>query len=506
MKKILLGILMLFGSKFFTRTTAGGLILLSTKIYSQTFVWASITGTKNCMLFKQLSPTSDYGNRWNVIYVNKDSLLFRHPHVYQDSLKLRNDIMVGSGKLMWMDNTTGHMNASRMDSIHINWDHINSRPTNLNAFTNGPGYITSETDPTVSSASKAITASDTVKWNNKFNVPSGNINEYVRGNGTLATFPTNLSSFSNGPGYITGYTPTLTSSNGSIGAVGGNTVAISITSTQINSAIGGTPVLQQYSVQPGSGVTVQSISPNVQRVSVDTNATTSGTNAIMYVGKANSAISTLSASIDTKLSTSTFNSTSVTINGTTQAISSNPSFIIPTESVTTYTSGTGISISGSTITNTAPDQSVTLTAGNGIVIGGTYPNFTISLAAPSITANPARATTTNTANNTTGSFTVSSKPAFVSYYLSCQVTNPLLVGTSAATVFLEYSTNGGSSWISYQQNGASSGVGVTVTIQLTTGQTGYIGATIPAGANVRIRQATSGTASVTYIGGQETTY
>jgi hypothetical protein len=44
--------------------------------------------------------------------------------------------------------------------------------------------------------------------------------------------------------------------------------------------------------------------------------------------------------------------------------------------------GTGISISGSypnqTFTNTAPDQTVSLTAGSGIAVSGTYPSFTIS--------------------------------------------------------------------------------------------------------------------------------
>jgi hypothetical protein len=50
------------------------------------------------------------------------------------------------------------------------------------------------------------------------------------------------------------------------------------------------------------------------------------------------------------------------------------------------TAGTGISVSGSpitgsgtlTITNTAPDQTVTLTAGSNVTITGTYPSFTIA--------------------------------------------------------------------------------------------------------------------------------
>jgi hypothetical protein len=44
---------------------------------------------------------------------------------------------------------------------------------------------------------------------------------------------------------------------------------------------------------------------------------------------------------------------------------------------TTYTAGSGISISSNTITNTSPDQIVSLTAGSGIAISGSYPSFTI---------------------------------------------------------------------------------------------------------------------------------
>ena len=42
------------------------------------------------------------------------------------------------------------------------------------------------------------------------------------------------------------------------------------------------------------------------------------------------------------------------------------------------TAGTGISIAGTTIANTAPDQTVVLTEGSNVTITGTYPNFTIA--------------------------------------------------------------------------------------------------------------------------------
>ncbi|MEL6852536.1 MAG: tail fiber domain-containing protein, partial [Bacteroidota bacterium] len=45
---------------------------------------------------------------------------------------------------------------------------------------------------------------------------------------------------------------------------------------------------------------------------------------------------------------------------------------------TAYQGGTGININGSTISNTAPDQTVSLTGGGATSVSGTYPNFTVS--------------------------------------------------------------------------------------------------------------------------------
>jgi hypothetical protein len=45
---------------------------------------------------------------------------------------------------------------------------------------------------------------------------------------------------------------------------------------------------------------------------------------------------------------------------------------------TTYTAGSGIIVSGNTITNSAPDQIVTLTPAGSASVSGTYPNFTIN--------------------------------------------------------------------------------------------------------------------------------
>jgi len=77
------------------------------------------------------------------------------------------------------------------------------------------------------------------------------------------------------------------------------------------------------------------------------------------------------------------------------------------------TGGTGISVSGSpittsgtlTITNTAPDQTVVLTAGTGINTSGTYPSFTVTNSAPDQTVS-LTASTGITTSGTYPSFTI----------------------------------------------------------------------------------------------------
>jgi hypothetical protein len=63
-------------------------------------------------------------------------------------------------------------------------------------------------------------------------------------------------------------------------------------------------------------------------------------------------------------------STILTTNGSGQVVWGNAASIL--------TAGTGISISGNQIINTAPNQTVALTGGGIVSISGTYPNFTVS--------------------------------------------------------------------------------------------------------------------------------
>jgi len=114
------------------------------------------------------------------------------------------------------------------------------------------------------------------------------------------------------------------------------------------------------------------------------------------------------------------------VNGQTGAVS------VGTVTSVAATAGTGISVSGSpitttgtlTITNTAPDQTVVLTAGTGINTSGTYPSFTITNSAPDQTVALTQGGTT-TITGTYPNFTISSADQFQGTVTSVSGTSPV---------------------------------------------------------------------------------
>lgn len=101
------------------------------------------------------------------------------------------------------------------------------------------------------------------------------------------------------------------------------------------------------------------------------------------------------------------------------------------------TAGTGISTSGTypnfTITNTAPDQVVSLTAGTGISISGAYPSFTVTNSAPDQIVSLTGAGTT-VVTGTYPSFTITSNDAFVGTVTSVSGTGSVNGITLTGTV------------------------------------------------------------------------
>jgi hypothetical protein len=81
----------------------------------------------------------------------------------------------------------------------------------------------------------------------------------------------------------------------------------------------------------------------------------------------------------TVTNTSPDQTVTLTQSGATTVTGAYPNFTISsTDNNTTYNAGTGINVAGTTISNTAPDQTVTLTQSGATTVTGTYPNFTIS--------------------------------------------------------------------------------------------------------------------------------
>ena len=331
-------------------------------------------------------------------------------------------------------------------------------PTDNNQLINGSGYIT---------------ATSTNTLTNK----SGNISQWTNNSGYLTSIPAqSFSSLTGKPTTISGYGITdaypLTGNPSSF--------LTGITSGQVTLALGYTPITDSRTI---NGVALTS---NISLTKSDI-----GLGNIDNISDLNKPISTATqTALNTKQNTLVSGTNIKTLNGNTLIGSGD--LIINNN----YTAGSGINITSNIITNLSPDQTVTLTAGNRMSITGTYPNFTIGYVEPTINTPVVRTLNSN--------FTISTtKQAMVSYSVTCSVTNPLLIGTSSAMSYLEYSTNAGSTWLLPAQNGNSSGVGITVTLQLTNGQTGTLVGIIPANALVRLRTATTGTASVTYITGTE---
>ena len=91
------------------------------------------------------------------------------------------------------------------------------------------------------------------------------------------------------------------------------------------------------------------------------------------------------AGIDTTIDANSIGATELNVsgNGTTSQFlradgDGSFTWAVPTDTNTTYSAGSGLSLSGTTFSNSAPDQTVTISGGGATTVSGSYPNFTIS--------------------------------------------------------------------------------------------------------------------------------
>lgn len=113
----------------------------------------------------------------------------------------------------------------------------------------------------------------------------------------------------------------------------------------------------------------------------------------------------------------------------------------------TYTAGTGINLSGNIISNTAPDQTVTITPAGSASVTGTYPNFTINTPTNQVYSagngiDITGGVITNTASAVTPTITGTGATTVTGVYPNLTINTPTvapdqvvtLLGTNAATV------------------------------------------------------------------------
>ena len=84
------------------------------------------------------------------------------------------------------------------------------------------------------------------------------------------------------------------------------------------------------------------------------------------------------------------------------------------DSNTTYTAGSGLSLTGTEFANTAPDQTVVMNAGSGISVSGTYPTFTVTNSSPDQTV-ALTGTGGTTISGTYPNFTINSTDTNTTY-------------------------------------------------------------------------------------------
>jgi hypothetical protein len=220
----------------------------------------------------------------------------------------------------------------------------------------------------------------------------------------------------------------VTSVNGQTGAVSVGTVTsvaanagtgISITGSPITTSgtltITNTAPDQTVSLTSGTGITTSGTYPNFtitnsapdQTVSLTGAGTTSisGTYPNFTVTSNDSTLGTVTSVAATAGTGISITGSPITSSGTLNITNTAP------DQTVVLTASTGISTSGTypnfTITNSAPDQTVALTAGTGISTSGTYPNFTITNSAPDQTVALTGAGTTSI-TGTYPNFTITS--------------------------------------------------------------------------------------------------
>jgi hypothetical protein len=186
------------------------------------------------------------------------------------------------------------------------------------------------------------------------------------------------------------------------------------------------------------GTTLTSGVKSINFVGTGITATTSGDDVTVTVagGGGSGTVTSVAATAGTGISVS---GSPITTSGTLTITNTAP------DQTVVLTAGTGINTSGTypsfTVTNSAPDQTVALTAGTGISTSGTYPNFTVTNSAPDRTVALTQGGTT-TITGTYPNFTISSADQFQGTVTSVTGASPV-ASSGGATPAISLAANYG---------------------------------------------------------------
>lgn len=319
----------------------------------------------------------------------------------------------------------------------------------------------------------------------------------LSGRPTIPSVPTNISAFTNDVPYLTTVPaqsfasltgkPTTLSGFGITDAypLSGNpsNFLTSISSGQIATALGFTPY--------------NSSNPANYLSSISSSNVTSALGYTPYNGALNP-----NGYISSYTETDPLFNTKFSSKSTTDLAEGTKLFYTDTRARASHSAGVGISYDNTTgvITNSAPDQTVSIASGTGISVTGTYPSFTVSGSSSAATFNNAPARTIGT------SFQVSTtRPARVSYTVNATTTLSLLNLNSNAQAFLEISPNN-STWTTLVGSGNTKTLAVSISVGLNESNLFNLQAEVPAGYWVRLRAVTSGGGLISFSSGQEITY
>ena len=228
----------------------------------------------------------------------------------------------------------------------------------------------------------------------------------------------------------------------------------------------------------------------------------------------------------TLIENSELRNSAITINGSSTSLGS--SISVGTVTSVAASAGTGISVSGSpittsgtlTITNTAPDQTVTLNNGTGISVTGTYPTFTITNTSPSsggtVTSVATSAPITGGTITSTGTIGITQSTTSTDGYLSSTDWNTFNNKASTASVALKLNISDTSTMLSnYRRkttliensdlrnsaitiNGSSTSLGGSINVGTVTS----VGLSVPTGFSVSNTPITSsGTIALGFTAG-----